>query len=177
MDKGELSLLPAAAIADLAGALETLAASTLEPNIFFDPRFLGAATARRLGGRALRLAVTHDGDPAGRIRMMMPFTIERTARWIGVPMLRSWATPFAPLGTPLVDAADPAGAIAGFLALTARPTRRASFCSPTCGSTGRSSRCWPRSAAAAACRSSARQRPRGLLNSALVPGGPIRSRR
>ena len=40
---------------------------------------------------------------------------------LGVSIMRTWSSPFGPLGTPLVDRDDPAGVIEDFFAMLARP--------------------------------------------------------
>ena len=40
---------------------------------------------------------------------------------LGVPIMRTWASPFGPLGTPLLDRDDPEGVVEDFFAMLARP--------------------------------------------------------
>ena len=40
---------------------------------------------------------------------------------LGVSIMRTWSSPFGPLGTPLVDRDDPAGVIEDFFDMLARP--------------------------------------------------------
>lgn len=117
----QLAIYPAAAGFDLVEELDYLCNRTIEPNVFFNPRFLAPAMPR-LEDREVRLAVIRDGDEhRNRLRFLMPFTIERPAVPIGVSVMRSWANPFGPLGTPLVDRDDPAGVIEDFFAMLSRP--------------------------------------------------------
>ena len=101
--------------------LDHLCARTIEPNVFFNPRFLAPAMPR-LEDREVRLAVIRDGDETrSRLRLLMPFSVEKPSIPLGVPMLRTWSSPFGPLGTPLVDRDDPLGVMEDFLAMLARP--------------------------------------------------------
>jgi CelD/BcsL family acetyltransferase involved in cellulose biosynthesis len=59
----------------------------------------------RLEDREIRLAIIRDeSDTHSRLRLLVPFSIERPGFAIGAPIIRAWANPFGPLGTPLVDA-------------------------------------------------------------------------
>jgi len=117
----QLAIYPASAGFDLVEELDYLCNRTIEPNIFFNPRFLAPAMPR-LDDREVRLAVIRDGDEhRNRLRLLVPFTIERPAVPIGVSVMRSWANPFGPLGTPLVDRDDPSGVIEDFFAMLSRP--------------------------------------------------------
>lgn len=116
-----LSIYPASAGFDLAEELDHLCRRTIEPNVFFNPRFLAPAMPR-LDDREVRLAVMRDGDEErSRLRLLMPFSVERPAVPLGVPVMRSWASPFGPLGTPLIDRDDPSGVLDDFLSILARP--------------------------------------------------------
>ena len=97
------------------------AARTIEPNVFFNPRFLAPAMPR-LEDREVRLAVIRDGDEdRNRLRLLVPFSVERPAVPLGVPIMRTWSSPFGPLGTPLVDRDDPVGVVEDFFAMLSRP--------------------------------------------------------
>src|SRR5690606_33831171 len=90
-------------------------------NVFFNPRFLAPAMPR-LEDREVRLAVIRDGsDERSRLRLLVPFSVERPAVPLGVPVMRAWSSPFGPLGTPLVDHDDPAGVIEDLFTILARP--------------------------------------------------------
>lgn len=117
----KLAIYPASAGFDLVEELDHLCARSIEPNVFFNPRFLAPAMPR-LEDREVRLAVIRDGDEAkSRLRLLVPFSVETPALPFGVPVMRSWSSPFGPLGTPLVDHDDPAGVIEDFFAILARP--------------------------------------------------------
>lgn len=117
----KLAIYPASAGFELVDELDYLAARSIETNIFFNPRFLAPAMPR-LEDREVRLAVIRDGtEVRNRLRLLVPFTIERPLLPFSVPVLRTWSNPFGPLGTPLVDYDDPAGVIEDFFAMLARP--------------------------------------------------------
>lgn len=119
-----LAVYAAQAGFDLVDELDHLATRTIESNIFFNPRFLAPAMPR-LEDREVRLAVIRDGDEErSRLRFLAPFSIERPAVPLGVPVIRLWSSQFGPLGTPLVDRDDPAGVIEDFLSMMARPHLR-----------------------------------------------------
>ena len=51
--------------------------------------------------------------------------------------MRTWSSPFGPLGTPLIDRDDPAACFEDFFEMLARPHLKLprGSCCPTCGST------------------------------------------
>ncbi|WP_217572687.1 GNAT family N-acetyltransferase [Mesorhizobium sp. GbtcB19] len=117
----KLAIYPASAGFDLVEELDYLSARTVEPNVFFNPRFLAPAMPR-LEDREVRLAVIRDGDEyRNRLRLLVPFSVERPAMPLGVPVMRTWSSPFGPLGTPLVDRDDPVGVIEDFFSMLSRP--------------------------------------------------------
>ncbi|MGN6584855.1 MAG: GNAT family N-acetyltransferase [Rhizobiaceae bacterium] len=118
----KLAIYPASAGFDLVDELDHLSARTIEPNVFFNPRFLAPAMPR-LEDREVRLAVIRDGDDQSRsrLRFLAPFSIERPAMGIGTSVMRIWSSPFGPLGTPLVDRDDPLGVIEDVFTMLARP--------------------------------------------------------
>ncbi|PBB19387.1 GNAT family N-acetyltransferase [Mesorhizobium sp. WSM4313] len=117
----KLAIYPASAGFDLVEELDYLSARTIEPNVFFNPRFLAPAMPR-LEDREVRLAVIRDGDEyRNRLRLLAPFSVERPAIPLGVPVMRAWSSPFGPLGTPLVDRDDPVGVIEDFFSMLSRP--------------------------------------------------------
>lgn len=122
--KRTLAIYPASAGFELVEELDYLGARSIEPNVFFNPRFLAPAMPR-LEDREVRLAVMRDGDDdSSRLRLLVPFSVEKPLLPLGVPMLRAWSSPFGPLGTPLVDRDDPTGVIEDFLTILARPHLR-----------------------------------------------------
>ena len=106
-----LAIYPASAGFDLVEELEHLCARSIEPNVFFNPRFLAPAMPR-LEDREIRLAVIRDGDEErSRLRLLVPLSVEKAPMPLGVPIMRTWSNPFGPLGTPLIDRDDPVGVI------------------------------------------------------------------
>src|SRR5690606_30291385 len=93
----------------------------VEPNVFFNPRFLAPAMPR-LEDREVRLAVIRDGNEyKSRLRLLVPFSVEKSPVPIGVSIMRTWSSPFGPLGTPLLDRDDPVGVLEDFFTMLARP--------------------------------------------------------
>lgn len=120
----KLAIYPASAGFDLVEELDFLSARAVEPNVFFNPRFLAPAMPR-LEDREVRLAVIRDGNEyRSRLRLLVPFSVERPAIPLGVPVMRTWSSPFGPVGTPLVDRDDPVGVIEDFFSMLARPHLR-----------------------------------------------------
>jgi hypothetical protein len=116
-----LAIYPASAGFDLVEELDHLAARTVEPNVFFNPRFLAPAMPR-LEDREVRLAVIRDGDEyKSRLRLLVPFSVEKPAIPLGVSVMRTWSSPFGPLGTPLLDRDDPERVLEDFFAMLSRP--------------------------------------------------------
>jgi len=116
-----LAIYPASAGFDLVEELDFLCTRTIEPNVFFNPRFLAPAMPR-LEDREVRLAVIRDGDEyKNRLRLLVPFSVERPALPMGVPVMRTWSSIFGPVGTPLIDRDDPAGVIEDFFTMLSRP--------------------------------------------------------
>lgn len=116
-----LAIYPASAGFDLVDELDYLSVRTVEPNVFFNPRFLAPAMPR-LEDREVRLAVIRDGDSErNRLRLLMPFSVERPPVPVGAPIIRAWSSPFGPLGTPLVDHDNPVSVVEDFLDMLARP--------------------------------------------------------
>lgn len=117
----KLAIYPASAGFELVEELDFLSTRTVESNVFFNPRFLAPAMPR-LEDREVRLAVIRDGDEfKNRLRLLLPFSIERPAGPLGQPILRAWSSPFGPLGTPLLDRDDPEDVVESFLAMLSRP--------------------------------------------------------
>lgn len=102
-----LWLYPRQTSYDLEHEMDYLTNRALEPNIFFSARFLAPAIPR-LDDREVRMALIRD-DRQGRsrIRLLMPFSVEKPGFAVGPSIIRVWSNPFGPLGTPLIDAEDP----------------------------------------------------------------------
>ena len=119
-----LAIYPATAGFDLIEELEHLANRAIEPNIFCHPRFLAPAMPR-LEDREVRLAVIRDGDEdRSRLRLLVPFSVERPPVPLGVSIMRAWSSPFGPLGTPLIDHDDPVSVVEDFFDMLSRQRLR-----------------------------------------------------
>ncbi|WP_119943443.1 GNAT family N-acetyltransferase [Neorhizobium sp. NCHU2750] len=117
----ELSLYPATLGYDLQEELEFLSNRAMEPNIFFSARLLAPAMPR-VEDKQVRFALIRDDNGArSRLRLLMPFTVERPGFSVGASIIRTWANPFGPLGTPLVDAEDAAETIDNLFEVLANP--------------------------------------------------------
>jgi hypothetical protein len=117
----KLAIYPASAGFELVEELDFLCTRTIEPNVFFNPRFLAPAMPR-LEDRVVKLAVIRDGDEyRNRLRLLVPFSVERPAVPLGVPVMRTWSSPFGPIGTPLLDHDDPIGVVEDFFGMLSRP--------------------------------------------------------
>ncbi|MER8743230.1 GNAT family N-acetyltransferase [Mesorhizobium sp. M1004] len=117
----KLAIYPASAGFELVEELDYLCTRTIEPNVFFNPRFLAPAMPR-LEDREVKLAVIRDGDEyRNRLRLLVPFSVERPAVPLGVPVMRTWSSPFGPIGTPLLDHDDPIGVVEDFFGMLSRP--------------------------------------------------------
>lgn len=119
-----LSIYPAALGYDLQEELDFLSNRVMEPNIFFSGRLLAPAMPR-VEDRDVRLALIRDDrDGRSRMRLLMPYSIEKPGFSMGPSIIRIWANPFGPLGTPLVDAEDAAETIDNLLeALGSQPAK------------------------------------------------------
>ncbi|TWD53563.1 acetyltransferase (GNAT) family protein [Agrobacterium vitis] len=117
----KLWLYPRQASYDLEEEMDFLTNRALEPNVFFSARFLAPAIPR-LDERQVRTALIRD-DRSGRsrIRLLMPFSIEKPGFSMGPTILRVWSNPFGPLGTPLVDAEDATETIDNLLEALGNP--------------------------------------------------------
>lgn len=105
----------------LIGELQHLSRRSIEPNVFFDPRFFVPAMPR-LDDRSVRLMVLRDeGEARSRLRLLMPYTIERTSPVRGVQTIRAWVHPFGRLGTLPLDGDDPDETLASFFEMLAAP--------------------------------------------------------
>ncbi|MFL0690646.1 MAG: GNAT family N-acetyltransferase [Agrobacterium tumefaciens] len=99
-----LSIYPSQMGYELQDELDYLTYRVMEANVFFAPRFLAPAMPR-LEERQVRFAVIRDEDERrSRLRLLFPFSIEKPGFSVGPSIIRVWANPFGPLGTPLVDA-------------------------------------------------------------------------
>jgi hypothetical protein len=116
-----LAIYPARAGYDLQEELDFLTNRALEPNIFFAARFLAPAMPR-LEDRVIRLMLMRDeADNRSRMRMLLPYSIEKPGFSVGASIIRAWANPFGPLGTPLLDQEDAAETLDNMLEALAKP--------------------------------------------------------
>lgn len=117
----QFCLYPARAGYELQEELDFLANRVMEPNVFFTGRFLAPAMPR-LEDRQVRLLLIRDEDERrSRMRMLMPFSVEKPGFAVGPSIVRVWSHPFGPLGTPLVDAEGAAETLDNCLDAMARP--------------------------------------------------------
>ena len=88
----------------------------------------------RLEDRQVRLAILRDTEGRNRARFLLPFSIERPGFSIGAPIIRAWANPFGPLGTPLIDGEGAAESIDNLLEALGAARIRTAACSgsPRC---------------------------------------------
>ncbi len=91
---------------DLIAEWRALAASAVEPNVFYEPAFaLAAAPVFGAGVEAVTVR-----SMLGRLVGLMPVRFDRLrGAWLG------WTHPFAPLGVPLIDRAEPVSVVAALL--------------------------------------------------------------
>ena len=116
-----LSAYAASAGFDLQEELEYLTYRAVEPNIFFNPRFLAPAMPR-LDDREIRfMALRDEEDGKSRMRFLLPYSIEKPGFNLGVSVIRAWSTPFGPLGAPLIDREDPVGVMEDVFDVLSRP--------------------------------------------------------
>ncbi|MGN7294805.1 GNAT family N-acetyltransferase [Rhizobium sp. SAFR-030] len=119
-----LSIYPATMGYELQDELDFLSNRVMEPNIFFAGRMLAPAMPR-VEDRQVQLALIRDqNDRSSRMRLLMPFSQEKPGFSMGASIIRVWANPFGPLGTPLVDAEGAAETLDNLLeALASREAR------------------------------------------------------
>ncbi|MBB3594281.1 hypothetical protein FHX08_004685 [Rhizobium sp. BK529] len=104
----ELCLYPGKLGYDLQEELDFLSNRAMEPNVFFSGRFLAPAMPR-LEDRQVNFAIIRDqNEHRSRMRLLMPFSVDKPGFAVGPSIIRGWANSFGPLGTPLVDAEDAA---------------------------------------------------------------------
>lgn len=116
-----LAIYPARAGYELQEELDFLTNRVLEPNVFFSGRFLAPAMPR-LEDRVIRLMLMRDEtETHSRMRLMLPFSVEKPGFSVGASIIRAWANPFGPLGTPLLDREDAAETLDNMLEALSRP--------------------------------------------------------
>ncbi|WP_322988888.1 GNAT family N-acetyltransferase [Hoeflea sp.] len=98
-----LAIYPARAGYELQEELDFLTNRAIEPNVFFSGRFLAPAMPR-LEDRIIRLMLMRDeSETSSRMRLLLPFSVEKPGFSVGASIIRAWANPFGPQGTPLLD--------------------------------------------------------------------------
>ena len=120
-----LSVYPPSAVFDLTDELEHLSRRAIEPNVFFNPRFLAPAISR-LEDKDIKLAILRDETTGKekseeRLRMVAPFSIEKPSFGVGPSIMRVWGNEFGPRGAPLIDGDDPFATVDEFLSIISRP--------------------------------------------------------
>jgi hypothetical protein len=116
-----LAIYHARAGYELQEELDFLTNRALEPNVFFSGRFLAPAMPR-LEDRIIRLMVMRDEDETrSRMRLLLPFSVEKPGFSVGASIIRCWSNPFGPLGTPLLDREEPAETLDNMLEALSRP--------------------------------------------------------
>lgn len=78
-----------------------LASRTIEPNVFCDPDFALAAARNAVGARPAFVMVRRLVEGRMRLVGVFPFCRSDLRGWRRT--VRSWRSPYAPLGTPLLD--------------------------------------------------------------------------
>jgi CelD/BcsL family acetyltransferase involved in cellulose biosynthesis len=104
---------PLASLSSMAAEWGSLARRALEPNVFYEPAFAVAA-ATVFGGGVGALLIWSQSDPRQLVGFF-PARIERFRYGLPLPVLVGWTHPYAPLGTPLVDAVCAEEAISAWL--------------------------------------------------------------
>ncbi|MBP1180639.1 GNAT family N-acetyltransferase [Methylobacterium sp. PvR107] len=98
-------------------AWRALAAAALVRNPFYEAGYaLAAGAAFGAGVRLLLVADRPPEQPGARLLAAWPFRVS-WGRWgLPLPLLMGWTHGYCPFGAPLLDRADPAGALAALLA-------------------------------------------------------------
>ncbi|MDY8108356.1 GNAT family N-acetyltransferase [Fulvimarina sp. 2208YS6-2-32] len=88
-----------------------LSERSIERNVFYDPRFLVPAMPR-LEDRRVRLLVMRDErEDRSRLRLLLPYSLERLGGLRKRSVMRVWSHPFGPLGSLPLDGDDPVGTL------------------------------------------------------------------
>jgi CelD/BcsL family acetyltransferase involved in cellulose biosynthesis len=97
----------------MAAEWASLARHALEPNVFYEPAFALAA-APVFGNHVGALLIWSQSNPRQLVGFF-PARIERFRYGLPLPVLVGWTHAYAPLGTPLVDAASAEEVISAWL--------------------------------------------------------------
>ena len=115
------NIYPGLAGYDLQAELDYLGNRSIEPNIYFNGRFLAPAMPR-LQDKPLQIAIVRDENvDRSRIRLLMPYSIEKPGFGLGTSIIRSWSNNFGPQGTPLLDEEDAGETLENFFEALANP--------------------------------------------------------
>ena len=93
-----------------------LSERSIERNIFYDPRFLVPAMPRLEDRRVRLLVIRDENQNRSRLRLLLPFSVERMGRFGRREAIRVWSHPFGPLGTLPLDGDDPVGTLKSLVA-------------------------------------------------------------
>ncbi|MER0238764.1 GNAT family N-acetyltransferase [Fulvimarina sp. MAC8] len=88
-----------------------LSERSIERNVFYDPRFLVPAMPRLEDRRVRLLVIRDENENRSRLRLLLPFSVERIGRFARKQAIRVWSHPFGPLGTLPLDGDDPVGTL------------------------------------------------------------------
>lgn len=121
------ALRPLAADAPWLSAWRALAAAPAFDNLFYDPDFaLPAAGPFGHGVVVMLVGDRPPEEPGLRLLALWPIRVTRRRWGVPVPLALGWMHPFGIFGVPLLDAAEPAKALAAlFAGLRALGLRRA----------------------------------------------------
>lgn len=120
-DSRWVSIYGAHAAFSLTDELAHLTRRSIEPNPFFEPRFLVPAMPR-LDRRTVRLIVARDeADGRSRLRFFMPFSVESMAPLMRRRAIRAWTHPFGRLGALPLDGDDPEATAASLFSALCDP--------------------------------------------------------
>ena len=102
--------------ADLVTAWRALAGRAAEANVFAEPEVVLPAIRHLAGRSRAGVLVVADGDElVALLPVVWPVWVPVRGKRFPAPLVSAWVDPYQQLGTPLVDAADPVGAMAGLL--------------------------------------------------------------
>jgi CelD/BcsL family acetyltransferase involved in cellulose biosynthesis len=98
-------------------AWRALGAAALIRNPFYEAGY--ALAARDAFGAGVRVLIVADGPPEApgvQLRAAWPFRVTWRRWGVPLPLLMGWTHGYCPFGAPLLDGADPTGALAALLA-------------------------------------------------------------
>lgn len=117
----KFAVYPSGAGFEIFDDLDPVTNFTVEPNIFFAPRFCVPAMPR-LDERQVFVMVLQDrAEQTANTRFLMPYTVEKPGFRIGPDLIRSWSSPFGPYGVPLVERRESAQIVDDLMQTLASP--------------------------------------------------------